>query len=578
LGGAGFSKPSSTSKIGGFGSHAATGGLGALGGFAAGKLSNKGSKGTSSALGGGGFTKPSSTSKIGGFGSHAATGGLGALGGFAAGKLSNRGSKGKSSTLGGGGFGSLTGSSGGFTKPSSSSSKLGGFGSHAATGGLGALGGFAAGKLSNKGHKGYSYPKSSQKFTSIFKKKPKTYSSPGYGTAWGTKFTPETKYKQKKGFSKKALGLGVAAGFLGGAAVGVAGTKATYGVYHRYKKFKNMMTMRGFGHRRSSYHGSSHHGYDYDYDDGGFFGPTYYNNYYNSNQCFGGCYGNSHCEWGFCECNYGYQRRYGQCRRAGAVYTPRPQAFDPFASCATNDACQTIDINMVCNTKLTTQLGGKCQCKPDMRWNKQSGECQLFMDVDCSSFTYDSAPSQLIQAAVAKAQAQGINPNMAIDELNRTPTIQESMGGSLLSQLDANQAGERDLREAYCRDVDSFSFDLNVDDGMPPRCEPVPRQACGVVYESGSCNSGWKLIISEGEISFPYFSDYYKYRNDIETIGVKAGCTLTAFSNTGFSNQRGTLRADDMSDRWWVLRDYAEFLHLDNDIESIQCVCRQSQL
>ena len=37
---------------------------------------------------------------------------------------------------------------------------------------------------------------------------------------------------------------------------------------------------------------------------------------------------------------------------------------------------------------------------------------------------------------------------------------------------------------------------------------------------------------------------HFMLRNDIELIGVKAGCTLTAFSNTGFSNQRGTFRAD----------------------------------
>ena len=42
-------------------------------------------------------------------------------------------------------------------------------------------------------------------------------------------------YKQKSGISKKALGLGVAAGFVGGAALGVAGTMATYSVYHRYQ-------------------------------------------------------------------------------------------------------------------------------------------------------------------------------------------------------------------------------------------------------------------------------------------------------------------------------------------------------
>ena len=103
----------------------------------------------------------------------------------------------------------------------------------------GAIGGYAAGKSK------YSYPKISS-IGSMFHKKPKTLSSPGYGTAWGTKFGGQTMYKQKKGFSKKALGLGVAAGFVGGAALGVAGTMATYSVYHRYQEFKNMMHMRGF--------------------------------------------------------------------------------------------------------------------------------------------------------------------------------------------------------------------------------------------------------------------------------------------------------------------------------------------
>ena len=104
----------------------------------------------------------------------------------------------------------------------------------------GAVGGFAAGNSK------YSYPKISS-IGDVFNKKPKTLSSPGYGTAWGTKFSDQTVYKQKKGFSKKALGLGVAAGFVGGAALGVAGTVATYSVYHRYQEFKQMMFLRGFG-------------------------------------------------------------------------------------------------------------------------------------------------------------------------------------------------------------------------------------------------------------------------------------------------------------------------------------------
>ena len=60
--------------------------------------------------------------------------------------------------------------------------------------------------------------------------------APGYGTSWGTSFANGAgQYKSKSGFSKKALGLGVGAGFLGGAGLGVAGTLASYSVYHRYQ-------------------------------------------------------------------------------------------------------------------------------------------------------------------------------------------------------------------------------------------------------------------------------------------------------------------------------------------------------
>ena len=106
---------------------------------------------------------------------------------------------------------------------------------------------------------------------------------------------------------------------------------------------------------------------------------------------------NSHCEWGFCECDYGMERRFGQCGRIGSMFTPRSAKFDPFVTCSTIATCQVfplvrishgncstaflnfqaIDINMVCNTKLTVQSGGKCQCKEDMKWNEATGECQV---------------------------------------------------------------------------------------------------------------------------------------------------------------------------------------------------------
>ena len=59
--------------------------------------------------------------------------------------------------------------------------------------------------------------------------------TPGYGTSFGTDFSNGIgRYQSKPGFSKKALGLGVGAGFLAGAGLGAAGTLATYSAYHRY--------------------------------------------------------------------------------------------------------------------------------------------------------------------------------------------------------------------------------------------------------------------------------------------------------------------------------------------------------
>ena len=82
------------------------------------------------------------------------------------------------------------------------------------------------------------------------------YKTPGYGTKWGTNFgSGMGKYEGKEartGISRKALGLGVGAGFLGGAAAGVAGTMATYSVYHKYQEFRrrihlNQMRLAGIG-------------------------------------------------------------------------------------------------------------------------------------------------------------------------------------------------------------------------------------------------------------------------------------------------------------------------------------------
>jgi len=264
--------------------------------------------------------------------------------------------------------------------------------------------------------------------------------------------------------SKKALGLGIGAGFLGGAALGAAGTMATYGVYHRYNQYRYMMMTGGYGY--GGYHGYGGYGHH-----GGY-----------NTQCWGGCPPAAHCEWGFCECNRGFEKRYGRCEQDWSNHRGRPDNFDPFVECMDTSSCQKMDMNLVCNTNLTVQAGGKCECRTDMKWNAQNSECQIFMDVDCSSITYDTKPSPVILEAVnrtleriaennktdtAAAELIGETTVNATDSENVKATNEtisqdpnEALSNSLLSSLDPKTTSEADLKEAFCRDIDSFSFEF----------------------------------------------------------------------------------------------------------------------
>jgi len=612
----GFSQPKSTSNNFGTGSTSGIGGFSQpkqpsnnFGSVGAGGLVGAGAGGfAGSKLGGGGFTQPKSNNLGGGGFGNTNSNPIGG-GGFTQPKPAgnNFGSNNfNNNPIGGGGFtqpkpaGNNFG--GGFTNsnPVRSGNNFGGIGNQGSSFGSGGLNskpsgsgsgwkkmagvglaGGVAGGVVGKGFKknpfgvsqysAFGKPKKSFG-THLFGGKKYGYKQPGYGTNWGTNFAGGAGQfgKQKKGISKKALGLGIGAGFLGGAALGVAGTMATYSVYHRYQEFKRMMHVRrpGMG------------GWDDDY----------YNNNYQRNECMGGCPMNSHCEWGFCECNAGTTRRYGRCESNWANIPPRPSSFDPFQTCSSTSTCMAIDMNLVCNTGLTTQGNvGKCECRRDMKWNTQAGECQIYMDVDCSSITYDTPPSSAIMSAVDRAKMAGITevPGETVP-LGRTETMQESLSNSLLSQMDAKQASEAELREAFCRDIDAYSLEFQpsisqsvaprnamvpMRDERPPKCDPVPRSACAIAYDSSTCSGGWKLVIPMGEIRFRWFTSYWSYRNDMDTIGIRAGCTFTGYSDSSFNHNRIDIKADAY-DRWVVFADHAEYRHMDNDIESLRCVCR----
>merc|ERR1711936_463841 len=165
------------------------------------------------------------------------------------------------------------------------------------------------------------------------------------------------------------------------------------------------------------------------------------------------------------------------------------------------------------------------ECRRDMRWNKESGECQIYMDVDCSSITYDTKPSPTILSAVEKAQkAMEENPNLigeVIPPLDRTETKNESLSNSLLTKLDTSKASDDELKEAFCRDIDSFSFDMQekkaeplIDERPSQSCSVVPRSACALAYDSHDCTGGWKLVIPQGQLRFRWFTSYWSYRFD----------------------------------------------------------------
>ena len=92
-----------------------------------------------------------------------------------------------------------------------------------------------------------------------------------------------------------------------------------------------------------------------------------------------------------------------------------------------------------------------------------------------------------------------------------------------------------------CRDVDAYSFDLAPApapapapqqpglvvvaalpgrDDRPASCDPVPRSACAVTYDSSSCSGGWKLVVAPGQqLRFRWFTSTWQYRNDMDTVG-----------------------------------------------------------
>ena len=167
--------------------------------------------------------------------------------------------------------------------------------------------------------------------------------------------------------------------------------------------------------------------------------------------------------------------------------------------------------------------------------NYRTSQCQLYLDVDCSSITYDTKPSSGILEAVEKMLEKiSSNNKTEKDEITETPastnttdslkdvkdelnknilnlkedydiygtkekeeedtstettddaTItmspNETLSNSLLSSIDPTNTTEVELKEAFCRDIDSFNWELSKPIRRSPRSSSGPRRSMGTIF------------------------------------------------------------------------------------------------
>ena len=72
------------------------------------------------------------------------------------------------------------------------------------------------------------------------------------------------------------------------------------------------------------------------------------------NRCNEDCPKNSHCEWGYCECDQGYLKFKGKCLSMTENLPKSEDKNRTDQSCTTHEQCSNYDINLECQA-------GKCR-------------------------------------------------------------------------------------------------------------------------------------------------------------------------------------------------------------------------
>merc|ERR1711973_17840 len=149
---------------------------------------------------------------------------------------------------------------------------------------------------------------------------------------------------------------------------------------------------------------------------------------------------------------------------------------------------------------------------------------------------------------------------------DRTPTFEESLSNSLLVKLDKDKATQAEMEEAFCRDVDSFSFDLNQYDGRPDGCKELVSYACLQLHYSKNCKrkSKFTASIHSHEYPFSYPTWETSYRGEAEHVGVRAGCTFTVYSASGYTGNQRDITAGE-HDVWMAFGNKSDLYTVDKN-------------
>jgi len=59
----------------------------------------------------------------------------------------------------------------------------------------------------------------------------------------------------------------------------------------------------------------------------------------------------------------------------------------------------------------------------------------------------------------------------------------------------------------------------------------------------------------------------------MDTVGVRAGCTILLFTDSDFTGDKVRIDAYPTNDRWVVFGEHAGYMHINEDVEAVQCYC-----